>query len=144
MTKERTLIFLKPDVLEKRLIGKVIEEIEEKTDLKFLGIKMMKLSRRQAEKFYEVHRGKGFYNDLVTYITRGPVVALLLEGEKAIERMRTLMGATDPVKAEKGTLRGKFGESLDANVCHGSDGTESARTEIPFYFSEAEIVSCNE
>lgn len=140
MTIERTLIFLKPDVYEKGIIGRVIAEIEKQKGFHIVAFKMMRLNRKQCEKFYEVHKGKPFYASLADYISRGPIVTMVVEGENVIERMRDFMGATDPKKAIKETLRGQFGESLDANVIHGSDSLESAKKEIPFFFTEYELL----
>jgi nucleoside-diphosphate kinase len=134
MSIQKTLIFLKPDVYEKNIIGKVISEIEEQKRYKILEMKMVRLNQTQAENFYKVHREKPFFKDLVKYVCRGPIVPILIEGEDAIKEMRKLMGATNPIDAKKDTIRGKFGESLDANVVHGSDSEESAKIEIPFFF----------
>lgn len=133
---EKTLIFLKPDVYEKRIIGKVISEIENQKKYDILDMKMVKLTKQQAEEFYSVHRGKPFFKDLTKYVCRGPIIAILLEGKDAISNIRKFMGNTDPLKADKNSLRGKFGESLDSNVLHGSDSEESAKREIAFFFTE--------
>jgi nucleoside-diphosphate kinase len=131
---EKTLIFLKPDVFEKKIIGKVIGDIEKEGKFTILGIKMVNMTREEAEEFYSVHKGKPFYEGLVSYVTRGPVVALLIEGEGAISKMREFMGDTDPRKAKKDTLRGKYGEDMDNNVLHGSDSRESFQKEVKFFF----------
>jgi len=138
--KERTLIFMKPDVFEKRIMGKVLHEIEKRDDFKIIAMCYTRLNKEQAETFYAVHRGKPFYGDLVAYVTRGPVFAMVIEGEKAIEKMRELMGATNPTEAKGDTIRGMYGESLDANVVHGSDSPESAEIEIPFFFSKRSLI----
>lgn len=134
MSIQKTLIFLKPDVYEKNIIGEVISEIEDQKRYKILEMKMVRLNQMQAEDFYKVHREKPFFKDLAKYVCRGPIIAILIEGENVIPEMRKLMGATNPIDAEKDTIRGKFGESLDSNVVHGSDSEESAKVEIPFFF----------
>jgi nucleoside-diphosphate kinase len=136
---ERTLGIVKPDGVRRGLMGEILKRIED-SGLKVVALKMRHLSRDEAEGFYYVHRGKPFFNDLVTYMTSGPVVLFVLEGENAIERYRRLMGATDPARAEKGTIRSDFGESLQCNTVHGSDGVESAKYEISYFFSTIEIV----
>lgn len=136
---EKTLVFLKPDVFENKCIGKVIEQFE-MNQFEVIAIKILKLSRAQAEEFYGVHRDKPFYNDLVSYVTRGNIAPMILKskkglvGEELISAVRTLMGATNPPQAEKGTIRQLFGESLDANVLHGSDSPENAFIEMRFFF----------
>lgn len=136
---QRTLIFLKPDVFEKKIIGKVINEIEQHKGFHIVAMRMFCLSKKQAEAFYAVHKGKKFFDDLTKYVTRGPIVAIVVEGNDVIVQMRNLMGKTNPVEADKNTLRGKFGSSLDANVIHGSDSEASAEIEIPFFFSKREL-----
>ncbi|NGX53523.1 MAG: Nucleoside diphosphate kinase [Chlamydiae bacterium] len=132
---QKTLVFLKPDTFENKIVGEVIAAFEKKFNI--VSMKMVKLTKEDAKQFYAVHKEKPFYEDLATYASRGPVVALLLEGENdLIPRVRKFMGATNPPEADKDTIRGKFGSSLDANVVHGSDSPESAETEIPFFFSE--------
>lgn len=135
MAVERTLSIIKPDGVEKNLIGECLRRFE-KAGLKIVGIKMLRLTRKQAEEFYAVHRGKPFYEPLVAYMISGPVVASVLEGENAIQKNRDVMGATDPKKAAPGTIRRDFAQSIDANVVHGSDGPETARTEIKFFFPD--------
>ncbi|OGN57652.1 MAG: nucleoside-diphosphate kinase [Chlamydiae bacterium RIFCSPHIGHO2_02_FULL_49_29] len=136
---DKTLVFLKPDVFEKNCIGKVIEQFE-KNHFDVIAIKILKLSRAQAEEFYAVHRGKPFYDDLVSYVTRGNIAPIILKskkglvGEELISAVRSLMGATNPPQAEKGTIRQLFGESMDANVLHGSDSPENAFIEMRFFF----------
>jgi nucleoside-diphosphate kinase len=135
MAVERTLSIIKPDGVEKNLIGECLRRFE-KTGLRILAIRMLRLAKKQAEEFYAVHRGKPFYEPLVTYMTSGPVVVSVLEGENAIQKNRDIMGATDPKKADPGTIRRDFAESIDANVAHGSDGPETAKTEINFFFPD--------
>lgn len=135
MTKEKTLSILKPDAIEKNIIGDVIQRFE-KAGLSIVAAKMMHLNKEQAEGFYSVHRERPFFPDLVSYMTSGPVMALVLEGENAIEQNRLLMGATDPSKADKGTIRGDFANSIEENAVHGSDAEDTARMEIAFFFDE--------
>ena len=129
---EKTLIFLKPDIYKKKLIGKVINDIEQKFSI--IEIKLFKLERKKIEEFYSVHKGKDFFTGLIDYISSGPIVAMVIEGENIISNMRKFMGNTDPAKADKGSLRGKYGQSFDSNVIHGSDSKESSIKEIPFFF----------
>lgn len=135
---ERTLGIVKPDGTKRGLIGEIIKRIEG-AGLKIVALKMKRLTREEAEGFYYVHRDKPFFKDLVEFMTSGPVVLFVLEGENAIERYRSLMGATDPKKAEKGTIRAELGESIQCNTVHGSDGPDTARFEISYFFSEIEI-----
>ncbi len=136
---QRTLIFLKPDVFENKVMGKVISEIEQHKGFKIVAMRMFNLSKKQAEAFYAVHKEKKFFDDLTKYVTRGPILALVVEGVDVIAQMRTFMGKTNPAEADKNTLRGKFGSSLDSNVIHGSDSEDSALNEIPFFFSKREL-----
>ncbi len=136
---ERTLGIVKPDGIKRGLLGEVLKRIED-IGLKIVAIKMRHLSKIEAEGFYYVHREKPFFKDLVEFMTSGPVVLFVLEGENAIERYRRLMGATDPEKAEKNTIRADLAESMQRNTVHGSDGQDSARFEISYFFSETEIV----
>ncbi|KKL79633.1 hypothetical protein LCGC14_2012840 [marine sediment metagenome] len=135
-----TLVFLKPDVFETGYIGGVIDKLE-RNNFEIVAMKVMRLTRSQAEAFYAVHRGKRFYEDLVVYVTRGKIVPIILsskEGlkdEDLIRRVRELMGATNPVDATEGTIRAQFGKSLDANVLHGSDSPATAREEMSFFFA---------
>lgn len=131
---ERTLLIVKPDAVKRRLVGEVIKRVEE-TGFSILDIRFVKLSQKDAESLYEVHRGKSFYNDLLKFITSGPIVALLLEREDAISKMREVVGATNPANAEKGTIRGDLGGNIEQNVVHASDSKESAAREIPIFFS---------
>lgn len=139
MAVERTLSILKPDALEKGIIGKIVDRFEEK-GLKPVAMKMKKLSRDEAAGFYAVHKDRPFFGELVDFMTSGPVVIMVLEGEDAIAKNREIMGATNPKDAAPGTIRGDFAESIDANTVHGSDAPETARTEIAYFFSETEIV----
>ncbi|MEW5864969.1 MAG: nucleoside-diphosphate kinase [Pseudomonadota bacterium] len=140
MAVERTLSIIKPDAVAKNLIGRIIARFEQ-AGLKVVAARMMHLTRAQAEGFYAVHRERPFFRDLVNFMTSGPVLVQVLEGENAIARNRELMGATDPRKAAKGTIRADFAESIDANAVHGSDSPETARTEIAFFFPVCEIFS---
>ncbi len=136
---ERTLGIVKPDGVRRGLCGEILKRIEG-AGLKIVALKMRRLTIEEAENFYYVHRGKPFFNDLVNFMTSGPVILYVLEGENAIERYRKLMGATDPKKAEKGTIRADMAESMQCNTVHGSDGSETAKFEIGYFFSEIEIV----
>lgn len=136
---EQTLIILKPDAVQRRLVGKIIGRFEEK-GLRLAGMKFMRISRQLAERHYEVHRGKPFYPGLIEYITSGPVVVMVLAGPKAIEVTRKMMGKTFGYEAEPGTIRGDFGISRTLNLVHGSDGEETARKEISLYFGKDEVV----
>jgi nucleoside-diphosphate kinase len=138
MGVERTLSIIKPDAVAKNAIGQICARLEA-AGLKVIAARMMWLSQRQAEGFYAVHRERPFFRDLVKFMTSGPVMVQVLEGENAIARNRELMGATDPKKAAKGTIRADFAASIDANAVHGSDGPETARTEIAFFFPADEI-----
>src|SRR5690606_33746483 len=138
MAVERTLSIVKPDGVAKNLIGEVYRRFEQ-AGLKIVAAKMLKLRQDQAEGFYAVHKERPFYGDLVRYMTSGPVMVQVLEGENAIQVNRNLMGATDPKKAAAGTIRADFASSIEENVVHGSDGPDTARTEIGFFFGEAEI-----
>jgi nucleoside-diphosphate kinase len=138
MAVERTLSIVKPDGVAKNLIGEVYRRFE-KAGLKIIGAKMLKLRTDQAEGFYAVHKQRPFYNDLVKYMSSGPVVVQVLEGENAIKVNRDLMGATNPKQAAPGTIRADFASSIEENVVHGSDGPATAATEIAFFFSEAEL-----
>jgi nucleoside-diphosphate kinase len=138
MTVERTLSIVKPDGVAKNLIGEVYRRFE-KAGLKIVAAKMMKLRQDQAEGFYAVHKARPFYADLVRYMTSGPVMVQVLEGENAIQANRDIMGATNPKQAAPGTIRADFAASIEENVVHGSDGPETAKNEIAFFFSEAEL-----
>jgi nucleoside-diphosphate kinase len=138
MAVERTLSIVKPDGVAKNLIGEVYRRFE-KAGLKIVAAKMMKLRQDQAEGFYAVHKARPFYADLVRYMTSGPVMVQVLEGESAIKANRDIMGATNPKQAAPGTIRADFAASIEENVVHGSDGPETAKNEIAFFFSEAEL-----
>lgn len=136
---ERTLVLIKPDGVERNLIGEVIRRFEEQ-NLRVVGMKMLWLSEREAGAFYKVHRERPFYSSLCRYMASGPIVAMVLEGEEAVARVRRIMGATDPLKAEPGTIRRDFGKSIEANTVHGSDSRENAEQEVRFFFSERELL----
>ncbi|RKG87585.1 nucleoside-diphosphate kinase [Corallococcus terminator] len=138
MAIERTLSIIKPDGLKKHVIGKIISRFEEK-GLTPVAIRLQQLSQKEAEGFYAVHSARGFFKDLVAFMISGPVVVMALEGENAVLANRDLMGATDPKKAEKGTIRADFADSIDANTVHGSDSLENAKNEIAYFFRETEI-----
>ena len=140
MAVERTLSIIKPDAVKKNVVGKIIARFE-KAGLKVVAARMMQLSRKEAEGFYAVHRGRPFFRDLVDFMISGPVLVQVLEGDNAIAKNRDLMGATDPKKAAKGTIRADFAASIDANAVHGSDGPETARTEIAYFFKPKEVIS---
>jgi len=133
MSIERTLSIIKPDAVEKNIIGQIYTRFEN-AGLKIIAIRMMHLSREEAERFYSAHIDRPFFKDLVYFMTSGPVVIQILEGENAILRNRSLMGATDPKNAEKGTIRADFAKSVDANAVHGSDTSEAAAAEISYFF----------
>ena len=130
---EQTLSIIKPDAVERNLEEKIKTFIE-KNNLKILKSKKVKISKEEAYEFYKVHQTKPFYNDLCNYLSSGPIVVMILEGDNAVSKNRELMGATDPLKAEEGTLRKMYGLSIDKNSVHGSDSLESAKTEIGFFF----------
>jgi nucleoside-diphosphate kinase len=138
MAIERTLSIVKPDGVQKNLIGEVYRRFEQ-AGLRIVAARMMHLSQAQAEGFYAVHRERPFYKDLVRYMISGPVIVQVLEGENAIERHREIMGATDPKKAAKGTIRADLAASIEENVVHGSDGPDTARNEIAYFFAQSEI-----
>jgi len=140
MAVERTLSIIKPDAVKKNVIGQIIARFEE-AGLKVVAARMMHLSRKEAEGFYAVHRERPFFRDLVDFMISGPVLVQVLEGDNAIAKNRDLMGATDPKKAAKGTIRADFAASIDANAVHGSDGPETARTEIAYFFKPKEVIS---
>ncbi len=139
---ERTFVMIKPDGVQRRLVGKIIERFEQ-AGLKIVAMKFMAVPMELAEKHYEVHKGKPFYEGLIKYITSGPVVAMVMEGENVIERVRTLVGATDPQKAAPGTIRGDFCQHIGRNAIHASDGKETAEKEIALWFGDDEIVDYN-
>jgi nucleoside-diphosphate kinase len=133
MAVQRTFSIIKPDAVAKNVIGKIVSRFES-NGLKVVASRMKHLSRQEAEGFYAVHRERPFFKDLVEFMISGPVVLQVLEGEDAIAKNRALMGATDPKKAEKGTIRADFAESIDANAVHGSDGPDTAKVEIAYFF----------
>jgi len=139
MAVERTLSILKPDALQSGAIGKILAKFEE-AGLKPVAMKMLQLTQKQAEGFYAVHRERPFFKSLVQYMTSGPVIVQILEGENAVARNREVMGATNPANAAEGTIRKLFAKSIEANSVHGSDSPETARTEIAFFFSPGDIV----
>ena len=140
MAIERTLSIIKPDAVAKNVIGQIYSRFEG-AGLQIIAARMMHLSRAEAEGFYAVHRERPFFKDLVDFMISGPVFVQALEGENAIQTNRDLMGATDPKKAEKGTIRADFADSIDANAVHGSDAPETAQVEIAFFFPEINIHS---
>ncbi len=140
MAVERTLSIIKPDAVAKNVIGQISARFEAAA-LRIVASRMVHLSRAQAEGFYAVHRERPFFRDLVEFMISGPVVVQVLEGENAIARNRELMGATDPKKAEKGTMRADFATSIDANAVHGSDGPDTAHAEIAYFFASCEVFS---
>ncbi|MBX7137836.1 MAG: nucleoside-diphosphate kinase [Oligoflexia bacterium] len=133
MTLQRTLSIIKPDAVKKNVIGQILSRFEG-AGLRIVATKMMTLSRQEAGEFYAVHQSRPFFGELVDYMTTGPVVVSVLEGADAINLNRKLMGATDPKKAEAGTIRADFADSISANAVHGSDGPETAKTEVAFFF----------
>lgn len=138
MAIERTLSIIKPDGMEKGLIGKIITRFEQE-GLKPVAIRLQWLSRREAEGFYAVHRARPFFADLVSFMTSGPVVLMVLEGQQAVARNREIMGATNPAQAAEGTLRKDFATNVERNTVHGSDSVENAKVEIAYFFRETEI-----
>jgi nucleoside-diphosphate kinase len=140
MAVERTLSIVKPDAVKKNAIGQIIARFEQ-AGLRVVAARMMHLSRAEAEGFYAVHRERPFFRDLVDFMISGPVLVQVLEGEDAIAKNRELMGATDPKKAAKGTIRADLADSIDANAVHGSDGAQTARTEIAYFFPAGEVYS---
>ncbi|TCP07206.1 nucleoside-diphosphate kinase [Caldimonas thermodepolymerans] len=140
MAVERTLSIIKPDAVAKNVIGQIYSRFEG-AGLKIVAAKMVHLSRGETEQFYAVHKERPFFKDLVEFMISGPVMVQVLEGENAIAKNRELMGATDPKKAEKGTIRADFAESIDANAVHGSDGPETAAAEVAFFFPGMNIYS---
>lgn len=137
---ERTLIIIKPDAVQRGLIGEIIQRFERR-GLRIVAMKMIQISPELAERHYAVHKGKPFYEDLIRYITSAPVVVMVLEGPRAIEVARRTMGATHPLEATPGTIRADFGVEIGRNLVHGSDSPETAAFEIPLFFREEEILS---
>jgi len=138
MAAERTLSIVKPDAVASNRIGAILARLEE-AGLRIVAARMLHLTREQAEAFYEVHRERPFFNDLVAFMTSGPVLVQVLEGENAIERNREVMGATDPSKADAGTIRADFASNIEENAVHGSDAPDTAEREIAFFFAGEEI-----
>lgn len=135
---EKTLSIVKPDGVQKHLIGEVIKRFEEH-GLKVVGLKMIHMDKKEAEGFYAVHRGKPFFESLTTFMSSGPAVVMVLEGEEAISKTRELMGATDPKQAKEGTLRRQYATNIERNVVHGSDAPETAAFEIKYFFNSLEM-----
>lgn len=140
MAVERTLSIIKPDAVAKNVIGQIYTRFEQ-AGLKIIAARMMQMSRADAEGFYAVHKSRPFFKDLVDFMTSGPVIIQVLEGEGAMQKNRDLMGATDPKKAAKGTIRADFADSIDANAAHGSDSAENAAVEIAYFFASLDICS---
>jgi nucleoside-diphosphate kinase len=140
MAIERTLSIIKPDAIAKNVIGKIYT-IFEQAGLKIVGAKMMHLTNEQASRFYEVHKARPFYGELVEFMTSGPVMVQCLEGENAVAKHREIMGATNPADAEPGTIRAEFADSVGENAVHGSDSLENAKNEVAFFFETSEILS---
>lgn len=138
----RTLAILKPDCVEKNLIGKVVSHIQE-AGFKVIGMKMVRLTKDSAGGFYEIHKERPFYNDLLDYMTSGPCVPIALEKENAVEDFRKLIGATDPSKAEEGTIRKMYADNIERNIVHGSDSDENAAKEISHFFTRKELLEIN-
>jgi nucleoside-diphosphate kinase len=140
MAVERTLSIIKPDAVASNVIGQILARFE-KAGLKIIAARMLRLSHKDAQGFYAVHRERPFFKDLVDFMTSGPVMVQVLEGDDAIQKNRDLMGATDPKKAAKGTIRADFAQSIDANAVHGSDGPDTATVEIAYFFPTLNIYS---
>lgn len=138
MSTERTLSIIKPDAVAKNVIGEIYSRFE-KAGLRIVAAKMLHLSEARAGDFYAVHKERPFYADLVSFMTSGPVMVQVLEGEDAIAKHREVMGATNPKEAAAGTIRADFADSIDENACHGSDGSDTAKEEIAFFFSDEEL-----
>jgi nucleoside-diphosphate kinase len=138
MSVEQTLSIIKPDGVQKDLIGEIYRRFE-KAGLQIIAARMIHLSHQQAEGFYAVHKERPFFNDLVSYMTSGPVMVQALDGEDAISKNREIMGATDPAKADQGTVRADFAESIEENIVHGSDAPETAAQEIAFFFGDGGV-----
>ncbi|MBK3331452.1 nucleoside-diphosphate kinase [Persephonella atlantica] len=139
MAVERTLMLIKPDAVKKGVEGKIIAHVQEK-GFKLVALKKLRLTKEQAQQFYYVHKERPFFEELCEFMSSGPIVAMVWEGENAIEEIRKIMGATNPEEAEEGTLRKLYGTNIGENAVHGSDSKESAQFEIPFFFSRLEIV----
>ena len=139
MAQERTLAIIKPDAMEKGIIGEICKRIED-GGLKIIGMKMIKLTPKKAEGFYAVHQGKPFFANLIKFISSGPCVVMCLEGENGIKRWRDLMGATDPEKAGEGTIRKDYGSSIESNAVHGSDAPQTASFEVSYFFEPGDLM----
>ena len=139
MATSRTFSIIKPDATRRNITGKILSKLEE-GGLRVVASKRIRMTEEQAKSFYEVHKDRPFYNDLVSFMTSGPVVVQVLEGEDAVRRNREIMGATNPADADEGTIRAAFAESIEANSVHGSDAEDTASQEIAFFFEEDEIV----
>ncbi len=137
---ERSLVLIKPDAIERGLVGTIIRRLEE-VGLKLVAMKMLHMDKELARRHYAIHQDKPFFNSLVNYITSAPIIAIIFEGKRAVEVIRQTMGATDPAKAKAGTIRGDFGVDIEHNTVHGSDSTETAAEEIKLFFGEGEIFS---
>lgn len=137
---EKTLVMIKPDAVTRGLIGEIIRRFE-KEDLKVVGLRMLHLSQKEAEGFYIIHQERPFYPSLTAFMSSQPIVAMVLKGEKAIERVRAIMGATDPAKAAPGTIRKDLAQNIEQNSVHGSDSPESAAFEIPYFFTQIDLCS---
>ena len=135
---ERSLVLIKPDAMEKNIVGTIISRLEEQ-GLRVVALKMLHMDRALAGRHYAVHAGKSFFEDLMDYITSAPIIAVVFEGDGAVEVIREIMGATDPAKAEAGTIRADFGSDIQRNAVHGSDSVETARKEIKLFFTEDEL-----
>jgi nucleoside-diphosphate kinase len=135
---ERSLVLIKPDAMQRGLAGVIISRLEQR-GLKIVAMKMLQMDKALAQRHYAIHQGKAFFNDLVEFITSSPIIAAVFEGERAIEAVRQAMGATDPVKASPGSIRGDFGLDIQHNLVHGSDSAENAEKETSLFFSSAEI-----
>ncbi|MBI3621717.1 MAG: nucleoside-diphosphate kinase [Nitrospirae bacterium] len=138
MGRERTLAIIKPDAVKQRAMGPILQRYEEE-GFRIVEMKLARLTKAEAETFYAVHRARPFFQSLISFMISGPVVVVLLEGERAVERHRTLMGATDPAKAAEGTLRKRYGKSIEENAVHGSDSEATAKDEIAFFFGAAAV-----
>ncbi|HPA45318.1 MAG TPA: nucleoside-diphosphate kinase [bacterium] len=135
---QRTLLFVKPDGVRRKLVGEIISRCERK-GWRLVGMKMMQVTREHAERHYAEHKGKGFFEGLIEYVTGGPIVAMVWEGNDIIPILRMMMGATNPVNAQPGTIRGDFANDFTQNIVHGSDSPESAAREIPLFFADEEL-----
>lgn len=140
MAIEQTLSIIKPDAVENRCMGKIIALLEN-SQLEVVAAKMLHLSQKEAEEFYAVHKERPFFSELVSFMIQGPVLVMVLEGDNAVQKNRDVMGATDPKKAENGTIRALYGKGIEANAVHGSDSKENAKTEIAYFFNDRDIFS---